>query len=622
MLKVKTNVEQQQAIIQHIDSCYNEYKDLLKPYYERLVDIYKELNTFANPKLNPRDPTFKVNKAHEVVNKILPRIISRNPKWIVSSKPEAIVDVMDDPNMSEEDKVNKIKSSKDYADAIQKLLTSIFDKYGLTDQVRMWAKDMVVYGKGIAKAKFKYEVARTVDESKQIEVWYDEDWNEMEVESNKRLKDYVWWEHPCIDTVSFTNLYYDPRYKDFDDVPAIIEITEWVRLSQLKNNKKYINLDKLELLPPASQFSTKNNQYLESIRAVLWIPNLEVKEWVDKNNLTLRTYYWYYNLDKWESLYKFTDVSWILLICAEEIMQMPYEQIRAFEDTETNLGYGFVEPIISLQRELNFKKNSKSNYINMALNRQVYYNPNSWVNPKDLVSRPSGIIVTNKDRTAVENNLREVERRDINPSIFNEEADFERQIQGLTFTTDVSSPNSQQALTNTATGARISFFESNTQMDEMRKHLEEWLSRIAYKLLNEIFEQMGEMDNLVIPWDNDDYIKIHKEAIKDAIKKFDIKIESGSSSYDTIENRRDDAIAIYNLWLQAQSSGVPVDLKKMFMDVLNTFEKKDAESYIVQQPMNMWMWMWWPLEMTQQWWETPASLVEEVAKWGITSAIQ
>jgi len=66
-----------------------------------------------------------------------------------------------------------------------------------------------------------------------------------------------------------------------------------------------------------------------------------------------------------------------------------------------------------------------------------------------------------------------VDRRDINPSIFNEEADLERQIQSLTFTTDVSSPNSQQALTNTATGARISFFESNTQMDEMRKHLEE-----------------------------------------------------------------------------------------------------------------------------------------------------
>ena len=73
----------------------------------------------------------------------------------------------------------------------------------------------------------------------------------------------------------------------------------------------------------------------------------------------------------------------------------------------------------------------------------------------------------------VQENLREMPQREINSSYFNEQNDFERQIQAMTFTVDTSSPNSQQSLTNTATGARIKFFESNTVMDEIRKHLEE-----------------------------------------------------------------------------------------------------------------------------------------------------
>ncbi len=56
------------------------------------------------------------------------------------------------------------------------------------------------------------------------------------------------------------------------------------------------------------------------------------------------------------------------------------------------------------------------------------------------------------------------------------------------------------------------------------------------------------MDNMILPSDDDkEFLLVHREAIKDAIKKYDIKVEAGSSSFDTIENRRDDAIAKYNL---------------------------------------------------------------------------
>ena len=66
----------------------------------------------------------------------------------------------------------------------------------------------------------------------------------------------------------------------------------------------------------------------------------------------------------------------------------------------------------------------------------------------------------------------------------------------MTFTVDTSNPNNQQALTNTATGARIKMFESNTVLEEIRKHFEKGLEQLAYKLLDETVDNIEE--NIVI----------------------------------------------------------------------------------------------------------------------------
>lgn len=78
----------------------------------------------------------------------------------------------------------------------------------------------------------------------------------------------------------------------------------------------------------------------------------------------------------------------MVVIEFREITQMPFEDIKCFEDTETHFATGYVEPIIGLQDEMNFKKNSASEYINQTLNRSWVWSPNSGIDPKDLISRP------------------------------------------------------------------------------------------------------------------------------------------------------------------------------------------------------------------------------------------
>ena len=93
-MKIRTTDTQQQSAVLHVTETFRQYKEILQPYYERLLDVYKELNSFKYPKKADWTTTFKVNKMHEVSNKILPRIISRNPKWIVSMKPDIINGLM------------------------------------------------------------------------------------------------------------------------------------------------------------------------------------------------------------------------------------------------------------------------------------------------------------------------------------------------------------------------------------------------------------------------------------------------------------------------------------------------------------------------------------------------
>ena len=44
---------------------------------------------------------------------------------------------------------------------------------------------------------------------------------------------------------------------------------------------------------------------------------------------------------------------------------------------------------------------------------------------------------------------------------------------------------------------------------------------------------------------------MNKEAMRDAIKKYEIKVEIGSSSFDSVEDRRDDAVAKFNMAKEA-----------------------------------------------------------------------
>lgn len=591
---------QQLDLAVYIKETFDNYKELNQERRGELYEIYKEYRSFKQEKQADWSSTFKINKAHETVNKILPRIIAKNPRWLVNLRTDEFRD--EDKLLTWEEKVERMKQLQEMSNGVQDYLTYIFDRYNLKEPVRLWAKNMLIYGKSSAKIKYKYETARIREDGGKI------------VEN-------VVWEYPTIDAKSWTDIYTDPRYVLLEDAPAIIEVIDNVRIADLKRKKDtYFNIDQIEGLPSQSDFDEDEDGSKSRIYEITGIPTTKIDSWVDKNTLTMRTFYGLYALDdEDEKLYRVSTINDMIVIEFEEITCIPFEDIKAFDDTETSNAVWLVEPIMSLQNELNFKKNSASEYINQSLNRSFVWSPNSWVNPSDLISRPNNIIATTKDgRTAMENII-EMPHRELNSSYFQEQNDIERQIQAQTFTVDTTANKSNQALTNTATGARIKFFESNTVIDELRKHFEEGLERLAYKLLETTFENME--DNIVIKklWD-EWFWEVNKELLRDAFNRYSIKVEVNSSSFDDVESRREDAIGFFNtlsLWAQ---SWVPVDLTEWLKDVIHTFEKRDPDRFIksdtqIQEEQQQAQQLPWE----EQNLNPSAALTEEVAKGSVTT---
>lgn len=569
---------EQLKIVQYVKDVFTDLEKLNKHRKEECLNIYKSVRSFKSDKANAWSSSFKINKCHEIETKIASKLFSKDPRWIVSTRTDHF-EPGDKFKQWEEREEMKVQQNE-MAHAIQEYLTTTIDKYKLKKQFRLWGKSMLRYGNGYAQVVYKYDKSSKKD-------------------ADNNINDYVIWEYPTIDIPRWTDIYVDPRYMTLEEMPWIIKVTENVRLDILKRKKdEYINIDKIDKLPNRGDYSDSDTEgYKRAISELTGIPTEKVNE-VDKNTLTIKTYFWKYKKEwhDYEKDYEISIVNDMFLIQCKEIISKPFVGIRCFEDTESYNSIGVIEPIISLQDELNFKKNSASDYINQALNRSFIWSPNSWINPAHLTSKPWGVIATKKTVAEAMNNLQEIPLRTLDSSYFQEQNDLERQIQSLTHTVDTSNPKSQQALTNTATWIKVKYAESNAVINEIRTHFEEWMVELAYKLLECVYNNMND-ENIIIDKVWGGFLQINKEAFKDAIERYKIKIEVNSSSFDNIENRREDAIALMNVLLQMKNAWVNVDLKEWAKKVLHTFELINPDDLIMEDDMNsmqpeQWMQPW------------------------------
>jgi hypothetical protein len=83
---INTTPDQDRDAAMFISETFQSYKSLNEQHRDSMTDVYDEYRSFKQKKQNPWSSSFKVNYAHQIVNKTLPRLIAKNPRWLVNLK--------------------------------------------------------------------------------------------------------------------------------------------------------------------------------------------------------------------------------------------------------------------------------------------------------------------------------------------------------------------------------------------------------------------------------------------------------------------------------------------------------------------------------------------------------
>jgi hypothetical protein len=57
-----------------------------------MLNIYEALSTFEEPDTGSIQTRFKVNKLHEILRKVVPRIIAKAPRFVVTPRTDIFQD--------------------------------------------------------------------------------------------------------------------------------------------------------------------------------------------------------------------------------------------------------------------------------------------------------------------------------------------------------------------------------------------------------------------------------------------------------------------------------------------------------------------------------------------------
>ncbi|MCB1713404.1 MAG: hypothetical protein KDH96_13335, partial [Candidatus Riesia sp.] len=319
---------------------------------EQLANIYEEVENYYPEKEADWDSVLKVNYANQVEQTVTSRLTARSPKFIVSLKDSAKkIAKMYYPASDESSAefIAMVKQVESWSLSIQEYLNTLFDSYNYNAVLRRIAKALVRNGNAYGMVQYQVDTYATFKEGK----------------VNRQNAD----EYPMLNDISWRDIWLDPRFHQTADSPAVIRTRKNVRLSELYSFDDLINLDEIKDMRSNDVNTYSQDQRVLSVFSENTDENIEMNK--QTSAFTVDMFYGYFSESgevKDEKIYEIWTVNGNVCIKLKEIPKIPINSVTCFEDPEQHYGIGYVEPILGLQREYNFKMNSSIQYINTNLN--------------------------------------------------------------------------------------------------------------------------------------------------------------------------------------------------------------------------------------------------------------
>lgn len=546
MAKAPDETVEKRAIAHVVETAqtFEQMTSHLRTKWLRYYDLYRSFTTGNRERWQSK---LFIPKAFEVVEKVAPRLTAHNPKFLV---------------------VAKNARSNEFVSLLRRYLDFVWEDQRLQSEMRNWAKSMLIYGTAFVKVDWTIKTNKT---RKKASV----DGEDVELE-----EELLFQEIPTFKTVDIFDVLVDPREPDIQKGLGLVHKIDNVIVTDLDPDV-YFNLDKIKKRKPDREMDSDKKQKFN----IKGIPDD-----ANKPYFTVKEYWGLFDPNDDGDL-----VEYVIAVADDSTLiryeenpfiteQMPngFRPLVAIQDQPVPnefYGIGEIEPIESLQIEVNTLRNQRMDNVNLGINQIWRVDPDSGINPTQVVSKPGQLIF------ARQGEIEPMFNRDVPVSSYEEENAINRDIQTATGTIDFTQEGGSQGFTNTATGERIRANEANSRYQYKIDNLEMGIENVGLMMLQmaSVFTEGGAEFSTEFEGQSL-FVEMADEAFEAAANGVDVRVESGSTGFDTIEDRRNNAIALGNIALQYFQAGVPVDLEKSFVDILTYFPNVKNPQEFIGQP--------------------------------------
>jgi hypothetical protein len=515
------NKEKMQKIVESVTADYNRALEYQRPLFNKFNDYYQMYRSISND--NKQNYKGRANLfvpyAYSTVETIMPKLIGGRPK--IESIPREAQDM-------------------NSATANTKLTDYQWDMMNMKKITKNWVKQALIYGVGIMKL-----------------VW--------DADENK----------PKAQEIDLFDFFIDPNATSIGNASYIIHRGEKF-LYDIKNNPNYN-------VPAELEADVREDEYKVERDAIFGLSkpkNRSIK------SVEILEYWGMYDFDDEQG-----PVPSLITIANQRYLlradRNPYAHQKKpfidFHDTQVPQMFwsiGEIEPIESLQYELNDTRNQRMDNVNLILNRMWIVDKNADVDEEELVSRPGGIVHTMKMK-----GIEPLVPPDVTASSYNEESLIKGDIQQTSGVTDVArgqgtGSGTSGASADTATGALILQEASSNRFKYKLDNLEDSIREFG-KQLNALNAQFITEDQAVrvLGAGGPVWESISPDDIQ---KEYDVMVEAGSTQPMNRSVRRAEARELIATIAPFVQSGI-INLQYFIKHLLQQYDLTEIEEALTQQ---------------------------------------
>lgn len=513
------------------------WREPLKQKWDNYYDLYRGVLD-AKTKAAWQAQIF-VPYVFSTIETIVPRIVAGRPKINVVPREEG---------------------DNDYARVQGHLLDYFWDQMKMDEQLPDIVRQMLIYGTSIVKLIWN---KRT--EEVEEEIPNDPNFPELGQESVKVEKEVE--NHPVVEMVDLYDFFWDPKGYDIDTCAWVAHRTyrSFDYLMKMQKQGLYKNIPLLE--------KDKNTPFMgetdKNSRNINTNDPQAISGSSDKEaNIELIEY--------WEDDRVVTVANRKVVIRDEENPfahgKKPFVRFVDQSLPKEFCGVGEVEPIETLQKELNDMRNQRMDNASLILNRMWLVLNGANVDENELVSDVGGIIHTDKLE-----GVQPIYSPEIPNSSYREETLIKADIQQATGVTDYTKGMASEALANeTATGISMMQEAGNSRLKLKMMNIEAGIREIG-KLTISLSKQFITDDMAIrILGDNEpQWLLVKPEELKD---NFDLIVEAGPRLVENDAIAKRQALELFQMFAGDQL----IDQLELRRYILQAFNAKNINKLLGQ----------------------------------------